>query len=119
MPDAPSRAVSAPTTTENKYNNKKAISSADFFGDIEQESAVARMERENRYQKFSSSTAISSSNFFGDGDPAADIKRQDSGDGFDDWKGAVGSVAGKGADLAKASIHKGAELLTTYLNKVR
>jgi len=42
-----------------------------------------------------------------------------SGEGMDDWKASASSAASKGADIAKAGISKGAELLTTYLNKVR
>lgn len=87
----------------SKFAKSKAISSDDFFGEFEQETAHARLDREERYNKFSSASAISSSSFFGNGDPNEDFGA-DSGD----WKAS-----------AKAGLSKGAEILTTYLNKVR
>jgi len=83
---------------ESKYSGKKAISSDDFFGDLEVESAVQRMEREQRYTKFSDSGAISSATFFNDG------TNEDDEFGGPHWK---------------VGLSKGAEMLTTYLNKVR
>lgn len=102
-------AKSAPDLeASSKFAKSKAISSDDFFGDLEAETASARVEREQRYNKFSSAAAISSSSFFGDGDPADDLMR--GGDG--DWKAAA-------SDYARAGLAKGADILTTYLNKVR
>mmetsp|Transcript_23727 Transcript_23727/g.74682 ORF Transcript_23727/g.74682 Transcript_23727/m.74682 type:complete len:405 (+) Transcript_23727:75-1289(+) len=91
------------TEQTGKFSKAKAISSDDFFFDVEQESATQKLEREQRYNKFSSSAAISSSSFFNNGED--DSPGAGSGD---DWKVA-----------AKAGLSKGAELLTTYLNKVR
>jgi len=81
-----------------KFTSKKAISSDDFFNDLEADSAVQRMEREQRYTKFSSSGAISSAAFFNDGN------NEDDEFGGPEWK---------------VGLSKGAEMLTTYLNKVR
>jgi len=121
-PEAPQRTRSSPDQGQGKYGKAKAISSDDFFGGLD-ESASQRMERETRYNKFSGAAAISSSSFFGDGPPQEDdspMRRSSgSGEGMDDWKASASSAASKGADIAKAGISKGAELLTTYLNKVR
>lgn len=99
-------AEAADSQTTAKFSTKKGISSDDFFGDLEQETASWRMEREQRYNKFSSSSAISSSSFFANGAP------EDVLPGDDNWKA-------KGAEYAKAGLSKGAEILTMYLNKVR
>lgn len=99
----PPHAKSAPDLDgKSKFANSKAICSDDFFADLEAESASARVEREQRYSKFASAGAISSSSFFGNGNPEDELAkgRGESGD----WK---------------AGLSKGAEILTTYLNKVR
>uniref|UniRef100_A0A7S0B743 Arf-GAP domain-containing protein n=1 Tax=Pyrodinium bahamense TaxID=73915 RepID=A0A7S0B743_9DINO len=108
---APSQAYSASAVeknSSNRFGKSKAISSEDFFGDLAMESASQRVEREERYNKFSSASAISSSSFFGDGDPDDPLRRGEP----DNWKAAA-------SDYAKVGLSKGAELLTTYLNKVR
>mmetsp|Transcript_42390 Transcript_42390/g.119897 ORF Transcript_42390/g.119897 Transcript_42390/m.119897 type:complete len:395 (+) Transcript_42390:83-1267(+) len=112
------QARSQPPAEMGKYNNKKAISSDDFFGDEARESAGARMERENRYNKFSSAGAISSNAFFGDGGPEDDMQLQRSDSG-EDWKAVASMATGKGVEMAKQGISMGAEFITTYLNKVR
>mmetsp|Transcript_32251 Transcript_32251/g.100151 ORF Transcript_32251/g.100151 Transcript_32251/m.100151 type:complete len:399 (+) Transcript_32251:101-1297(+) len=89
----------------SKFAKSKAICSDDFFADLESETASARVDREERYNKFSSSAAISSDSFFGNGDPD-DMARGHADSG--DWKAAASDYA-----------RKGAEILTTYLNKVR
>lgn len=106
VPDFSASKPTATATTDSasKFNSAKAISSADFFNEIDEESASQRVERENRYAKFAGSGAISSSNFFGDG-------QEDDNDPAN-WKS-------KGSDMAKAGLTKGAELLAVYLNKVR
>lgn len=93
-------AASAASTTD-KFNKAKAISSADFFNELEGESTAERVEREGRFNKFAGAGAISSSSFFENGE-----QQQDPNDG------GLGSVASRG-------LSKGAEMLTTYLNKVR
>lgn len=81
-----------------KFTSKKAISSDDFFNDLEVDTAVQRMEREQRYAKMSGSGAISSAAFFNED------SNEDDEFGGPDWK---------------VGLSKGAEMLTTYLNKVR
>lgn len=113
--EAPMRAKSEPGkagSVAGKYSAAKAISSEDFFNREEFESASDRMERENRYHKLSSASAISSSAFFGNGPSEEDIRNEQL---LDEWK----AVAGRGAELAKTGITKGAELVNTYLNKLR
>mmetsp|Transcript_75071 Transcript_75071/g.174085 ORF Transcript_75071/g.174085 Transcript_75071/m.174085 type:complete len:403 (-) Transcript_75071:175-1383(-) len=89
----------------SKFAKNKAISSDDFFDNLEQENASQRLERETRYNKFSSASAISSSSFFGNGPEESSREPEN-------WKAAA-------SDYARAGLSKGAELLTTYLNKVR
>eukprot|EP00448_Togula_jolla_P004268 CAMPEP_0170608418 /NCGR_PEP_ID=MMETSP0224-20130122/21573_1 /TAXON_ID=285029 /ORGANISM="Togula jolla, Strain CCCM 725" /LENGTH=365 /DNA_ID=CAMNT_0010933641 /DNA_START=201 /DNA_END=1297 /DNA_ORIENTATION=- len=113
---APARYKSEPSDVGSKYANKKAISSTDFFGDLEAETASAQQEREQRYSKFSGSGAISSSAFFSDGGPDSGMPRQNSGD---DWKASASGAASRGSDMARAGISKGAEMLSTYLSKAR
>lgn len=99
-----SRAASAPSSAPapQKFANKKGISSEDFFGDADADTASARMDRENRYQQFANAGAISSDSYFG-----KEASKDDSGE---DW----GAVASRGKELAS----KGASMLSEYLAKV-
>lgn len=116
---APKPAVSAPPAQAklgdqaSKYSKSKAISSEDFFGELD-ETAEQRMERENRYNKFAASGAISSDAFFGDRPKEEDGSPGGMGEDGN-WKGS----ASKGIDAAKAGISAGKDMLITYLNKVR
>lgn len=115
---AAARSGAAPdSSVTSKYAGKKGISSDDFFHQEEQESAYARLERESRYQKFAGSGAISSSSFFGNGDENMESKvsRGNSGDNVEELK----EMARKGGEIARAGISRGAELLSSYLNKAR
>lgn len=58
------QAMNQSGTTADKFSNKKGISSADFFGLDDEESASQRMDREDRYNHFSGSAQISSDAFF-------------------------------------------------------
>jgi len=109
---ARSPATNGNSSETGKFSKNKAISSDDFFHQEINDTAQARMDRENRYNKFSGSGAISSSSFFGDGEPE-DVRRSSSGD-MEDWK----AMASKGSEMAKAGLSKGADLLATYLNKM-
>ncbi|CAJ1326956.1 unnamed protein product [Effrenium voratum] len=104
------RAQSDPNSV-NKFANKKGISSSDFFNEMEPESAQQRMDRESRFNKFSAAGAISSANYFGDGDE--DIQNTE------DMSSLASMAAGRGAEMARNSFAKGAEMLTEYLAKVR
>lgn len=105
----PKAAAATVSEASSKFTSAKAISSADFFHELEGETAQERRDKEERFNKYAQAGAISSSSFFGDVD-------EQQGQGQDsDWK----SMAGRGATAARGGISKGAELLTTYLNKVR
>jgi len=90
------RAQSDSAAVGSKFSNKKGISSDDFFGELEGESAQARMDRENRFQNFAGSGAISSASYFGTGEEHNE----------DDWG-------------ARSSIRDGANMISEYLAKVR
>lgn len=101
---AAAAAAAKPAETELNSKTDKAFSSADFFKDVEEESATQRVEAQNRMDRVSGDGAISSDTFFGDGN-----SRQ--GEGRDGL-----GTRGNGT---KQALSKGAELLSTYLNKVR
>lgn len=116
---APRPAAAAVSEVTAKFTAAKAISSDDFFHQAESESAAARMERESRYHKFAGAGAISSSSFFADGEAAASGAPRSPTTDMDDWKAVASVAASRGSEFAKAGLSRGAELLTTYLNKVR
>lgn len=103
-----STSSTAPAAADTaKFANKKGISSDDYFH--EERNTESAADREGRYNKFQNSGAISSSAFFGDGQAA--VPRSPSGGDGVDW----GDLASKSSDMAK----KGAEMITTYINKTR
>mmetsp|Transcript_101114 Transcript_101114/g.179475 ORF Transcript_101114/g.179475 Transcript_101114/m.179475 type:complete len:391 (+) Transcript_101114:73-1245(+) len=90
------RAQSDSAAVGSKFSNKKGISSDDFFEELEGESAQARVDRDNRFQKFAGAGAISSASYFGN----------DESDNREDWS-------------ARSSIKDGANMISEYLAKVR
>jgi len=98
---APPTASAASTSSGemSRFEGKKGISSADFFGQDE-ESPSQRLQRESRYSKLSGSTAIGSSDFFGNDNPENSTMMGE------DLK-----------DLTRGAVSQAGEFFSTYLAK--
>lgn len=92
--EAPRPSAAAGGGIDDRFAKKKGISSDDFFHSMDGPSAQERVEQDQRYNKFSNAGAIGSDAFFGNDD-------------------------GNAAKSGGGGLSKGAEMLTTYLSKVR
>lgn len=96
----------------DQFAGRKALSSDDFFNDMD--SASARQEKEMRYNQFSSSGAISSDAFFGR------EQEQQQGGGFGGFFSKVASSAGDYLDNMKGAGNSGnplSDAIGGYMNR--